>query len=58
MPTDLLLVLIEANQQILHQKQINTKTNIPVFANILFISLQSENFEANEVKIFKKMNIN
>ncbi len=58
MPTDLLLDLIEANQQILHQKQINTKTKIPVFANILFISLQSENFEANEVKIFKQMNIN
>jgi hypothetical protein len=36
----------EANQQILHAKRIKPEENICLKANILFISLQSQYFEA------------
>jgi hypothetical protein len=37
---------IEADQRILHAKRVKTEANIPCYANILLISLESENFEA------------
>jgi hypothetical protein len=40
------LFRIEENQRILHAKRIKTEPNIPFYAKILFISLQSEYFEA------------
>ncbi len=40
------LLCIEADPRILHAKRVKTEANIPCYANILLISLESEYFEA------------